>query len=127
MVRNIPVGVNFDYTEWKELEERAEEKHLPLATYIRFYLFNAGSNFSAHPIEPVRNGIPKRLVSSQIVHAIKRTDKMGEVLREMEKVFNEGLKLIPVTEEMKMQVFKNRELPEFNPEEMTLKELHPPK
>jgi hypothetical protein len=88
-------------------------------------LFKKYDHFEPQPIEPVRSGIPKRIVSSKIVHAIKRQDKMGEVLKEMESLFHKGLQLEPVTPEMKAQVYKNRELPEFKPK--NLKELHPPK
>lgn len=117
MVRNIHVGMRFDYEEYKEIEERAEKEHLNIGTYIRHYLFNNKGFFQPLISEPVRSGIPKRLVSSEIVHAIKRQDKMGEVLKEMEELFKKGLRLEPVTEEMKLEVYKNRKL----------KELHPPR
>jgi len=111
--------ISLDYEEWHEIQERADNEHLALATYIRYYLFKKQA-FEPRAIEPVRSGIPKRIVSSQIVHAIQRQDKMGEVLKEMESLFKKGLKLEEVTPEMKLQVYKNRELE-------PLKILHPPR
>lgn len=123
MPRNIAVKVSFNYDEWNEIQERADNEHLALASYIRRYLFDHREVMRTMPVEPVRSGIPKRIVSSQIVHAIKRQDRMGEVLKEMEELFKKGLKLKEVTEEMKMEVHENRKKEEYKP----IKELHPPR
>lgn len=123
MVRNIAVKVSLDYEEWNEIRARANKEHLSLASYIRRYLFDHQEAMMPSPIEPVRSGIPKRIVSSQIVHAIQRQDKMGEVLKEMESLFKKGLKLKEVTEEMKMEIYENRKKEEYKP----IKELHPPR
>lgn len=118
--------MRLDYEEYAEIERRAREQHLSIGTYIRHYLFNNHAVMAPSPIEPVRSGVPKRIVSSQIVHAIKRQDRMGEVLKEMEELFKKGLKLKEVTEEMKMEVHENRLKEEYKPVK-NIKELHPPK
>jgi len=125
MVRNIHVGMRFDYEEYSEIKKRADQEHLNVGTYIRHFLFDHHGFYEPQPIEPVRSGVPKRIVSSQIVHAIKRQDRMGEVLKEMENLFSKGLKLKEVTPEMKAQVYKNRKMEEYKPK--IIEELHPPK
>lgn len=39
MVRENYIQIVFDDEEWAEIEQRAKTAHLPLATYIRWFLF----------------------------------------------------------------------------------------
>lgn len=139
MVRNIAVKVSLDYEEWNEIRSRANKEHLSLASYIRRYLFDHQEAMILSPVEPVRNGIPARIVSNKITQAVKKQSKMAFVIDEMHQKFNDcvyydkkekemkfdvnKILKVKVTEEMKMEVYENRKKEEYKP----IKELHPPK
>lgn len=123
-VRNLRINIRVNEEEYNEIKKRADEAHLKKASYCRWFLFK--SRFftsSSAPIERISRGIPKRIASQQTTNAVKSTIHNQEVMIEMKQVFNEGLKLVKVTEEMKVEVFENRKKEEFLP----LKKLNPPK
>ncbi|MDH3324156.1 MAG: hypothetical protein OEL89_00795 [Candidatus Peregrinibacteria bacterium] len=126
-MRNNYVGIRVNEIEKEELARRAKEQHLKLSSYCRWFLFSRqffeGTNEIR--IERISRGIPKRLASQQATDAVKHTLRQKEVMAEMKQVFKEGLKLEHVSNEMKKQVLKNRELEPFNPH-LTLENLNPP-
>lgn len=138
MVRNIPVSLSLNFEEWEDLQDRSKKQHLNLATYIRWYLFD---HHYEQPEEPIRSGVPKRIVSSKITQAVKKQNKMAFVIAEMHQQFDEKCvyrdektkelmvdprrMLSKVTEEMKMEVYQHRM--DDSKRIINVEELHPPR
>jgi hypothetical protein len=91
------IGFRVSSEEKEKLQKRADNEHLKLASYVRWFLFHSDIIFTERPIERVRNGIPKRLVSKQITDAVKQTTRKREVMAEMKSVFEEGVQLIELS------------------------------
>jgi hypothetical protein len=111
MVRELTIGIRVDEKEKEELQKRADNAHLKLSSYARWFLFSSEIMFTERPIERVRNGIPKRLVSKQITNAVMQTNKGKEVIAEMKAIFEEGLQLVKLNKkELEKQLELNRKV-----------------
>jgi len=128
MPRDMIIAMRVNEFERDELRERAEKEHLQVSSYCRCFLFNSGFfvNQTTTPIERISRGIPRRIASQQTTNAVKHTLRQREVMGELNKVFNEGLALIHVTDDMKDQIRENRLIDEYDPS-IKLSKLNPPK
>ncbi len=127
MVRENTIGVRLNDDEVQELKDRAEQHHLKLSSYCRWFLFNAGLfvQSKGEPIERISRGIPKRIQSE---HKIMDLHIKKEVMNEMKNVFENGIKLKKVKlSEINLIIENRKKTPEITLDELKFKRLSPPK
>jgi len=92
VARELIIGIRVSEMEKKELQKRADNAHLKLSSYARWFLFNAGLfvQSKGEPIERISKGVPKRIVTS---HTVKQMSSKKEVMAEMKAIFEEGVQL----------------------------------
>lgn len=119
-LKNKRYSIRFTESQFEKLSKRASESDMNLAEYIRFFLF--ARRLSDIPIEK------KRIDVKKIKKNLPNTPQ-GQVLMELKSIFQKGLELIEVSDEMKNEVLENRKKPPLQPikKPSPPRHLNPPK
>ncbi|MCP4651666.1 MAG: hypothetical protein GY853_16515 [PVC group bacterium] len=104
--KNERLSIRLTSEQLTKIKEEASKADMKLSEYVRSLLFVRHMSYKSEPI--------KRITKDLVVKKTRNSPK-AQVLGELKSIFEQGLALIKVSDEMKDEVKRNRERTPLKP------------